>query len=85
MILLRSAPQKKEMDFRGRGDHNIICPSAVNLFDLSSNSIEIMIEKAEDFHQRGGNRVSTENYFNGHMQSTLDKQNLKFEFGKKKR
>jgi hypothetical protein len=77
---------EREMEFSGfgaRGDHNYICPSAVKLFDQSSsNSIEIMIEKAKYFHQRGGNLVSIENYLNGQMQNTLDKQDLKFKFNK---
>jgi hypothetical protein len=85
-----TAEKEMEMEFSGSGaggDHNNICPSAVKLFDQSSsssssNSIEIMIEKAKDFHQRGGNLVSIENYLNGQMQNTLDKQDLKFEFNK---
>jgi len=82
---LKISNAEKEMDLGSpRGDHSnsIICPSAVNLFDQSSDNIDIMIEKAKDFHQRGGNLVSIENYLNGQMQSTLDKQNLKFEFDK---
>ena len=39
-----------------------------------------MIEKAKDFHQRGGNLVSVENFLNEEMQSSLDKLKLKFEF-----
>jgi len=88
-LFKNSNAEDKELGFGSPRDdhiysHNNICPSAVTLFDQShdnGNSINRMIEKAKDFHQRGGNLVSIENYLNGQMQSTLDKQNLKFEFG----
>lgn len=55
-----------------------ICPSATKLFD--PDSLKSMIEKAKDFHQRGGNLVSIENYLNGELQNTLDRLDMKFEF-----
>ena len=55
-----------------------ICPSATKLFD--PDSLESMIEKAKDFHQRGGNLVSIENYLTGELQNTLDRLDIKFEF-----
>lgn len=55
-----------------------ICPSAQKLFD--QQSLKEMIEKAKDFHLRGGNLVSVENYLNEEIQSSLDKLKLKFEF-----
>jgi len=39
-----------------------------------------MIEKAKDFHLRGGNLISIEQYLNGQMQNTVDKLDLEFEF-----
>eukprot|EP00751_Fragilariopsis_kerguelensis_P029068 CAMPEP_0170906052 /NCGR_PEP_ID=MMETSP0735-20130129/449_1 /TAXON_ID=186038 /ORGANISM="Fragilariopsis kerguelensis, Strain L26-C5" /LENGTH=124 /DNA_ID=CAMNT_0011301849 /DNA_START=1014 /DNA_END=1388 /DNA_ORIENTATION=- len=52
---------------RSGGDQ--ICPAATKLFH--PKSLEEMIEKAKDFHQRGGNLVSIENYLNGAIQQTL--------------
>jgi len=55
-----------------------ICPAAAKLFD--PKDLKGMIEKAKDFHQRGGSLVSIENYLNGAIQQTLDRLNIKFEF-----
>lgn len=55
-----------------------ICPSATKLFD--HESLLVMIEKAKDFHQRGGNLISIEKYLNRETQNTLDKLDIKFEF-----
>lgn len=54
-----------------------ICPSALELFD-NITSLETMIEKAKDFHQRGGNLISIEKYLNSHVQKTLDNLNIQF-------
>jgi len=61
----------------------MICPSAEKLFDDgrdNNNNLDAIIEKAKDFHQRGGNLVSIEKYLTGQMQNTLDKLDMKFEF-----
>ena len=55
-----------------------ICPAAQQLFD--PESLHEMIETAKDFHQRGGNLVSIQNYLNGEIQQTLDRLDLHFEF-----
>jgi len=60
-----------------------ICPHAVHLFDQTKNDVKEAIEKAKDFHQRGGSLVSIENYLDSHMQSTVTKLKLGFEYNEK--
>ena len=70
------APRSLSKTTTRRGDP--ICPAAQQLFD--PESLQEMIETAKDFHQRGGNLVSIENYLNGEMQQTLDRLDIHFEF-----
>ncbi|KAL7530922.1 hypothetical protein ACHAWF_003561 [Thalassiosira exigua] len=60
------------------GDSNsIICPSALELFD-DSTELEMAIADNIVFHQRGGNTRSIERYLNSHMQYTLDIHGIEF-------
>jgi len=72
-----NAPNQGIRELR-KGDQ--ICKSAVNLF--GPNSLESKIEDAKDFHQRGGNLISIENYLNREIESTLSRMDMKFDFNK---
>lgn len=57
---------------------NIICPSALKLFNNTTQLLE-MIEKQTRFHRFGGNLASIEAFLNENMQSTLDRLHIRFE------
>ena len=56
---------------------NIICPSALKLFNNTTELLG-MIEEQTQFHQSGGSLASIESYLNRHMQSTLDRLSIQF-------
>lgn len=58
-------------------NNDIICPSALRLFD-NATELEVAIANNIHFHQRGGNLGSIERYLNRHMQNTLDKLDIQF-------
>ena len=56
---------------------SFICPSALKLFK-NITELRIAIDIQIQFHQRGGNLASIENYLNDQMQSTLDRLGIEF-------
>lgn len=58
-----------------RPSHSV-CPNLSSFVDIAA--LEIKVAENVDFHQRGGNLKSVQNFLDGAIDSTLDKHKMKF-------
>jgi Methyltransferase domain len=76
MTLDGSPVQRLLHEMKAFAPQHSACPSLSSYFEMTA--LQLKTEENIDFHQRGGNLKSVQNFLDGAIDTTLDKHDIKF-------